>query len=65
MAEPEWKQHGEPSSGAFARLKGPKVFLMIRKQRFVGRGMKLKLGGSKMSTPIIIFGGPSLALSQL
>ena len=35
------------------------------KARFVGRVMKLKLSGSKRSTPTTIFGGPSLALSLL
>ena len=65
MTEPEWKPHGEPSSSAFTRRRRPIVFLTIRRQRFVGRVMKLKLSGSKRSTPTIIFGGPSLALSLL
>jgi hypothetical protein len=36
---------------------------MVREQRFVGRVMKLKLDGSKKSTPTTISGGPSLALA--
>ena len=41
------------------------VALTIQRQRFVGRVMKPKLGGSKRSTPTTTFGGPSLALSLL
>ena len=37
----------------------------IPRQRFVGRVMKLKLSGSKRSTLITIFGGPSSPLPQL
>ena len=40
-------------------------FLTTRRQRFVGRVMKLKLDGSTMSIPTTIFGGPSLAPSPL
>ena len=36
-----------------------------RRQRFVGRVMKPKLGGSTRSAPTTTFGGPSLALSLL
>ena len=52
----------------FKRIQTPKRSIMpltIRRQRFVGRVMKPKLGGSKRSTPITTFGGPSLALSLL
>ena len=38
--------------------------LTTRRQRFVGRVMKLKLGGSKRSTPTTISGGPSSPLSR-
>ena len=47
------------------RQKRSIVAVTIRRQRFVGRVMKLKLSGSKRSTPTTIFGGPSLALSLL
>ena len=49
-----WKPHGEPSSSAFTRQKRsivPTCFLTVRRQRFVGRVMKLKLDGSKRSIP--------------
>ena len=53
------------SSSAFTTQKPSIAALTIRRQRFVGRVMKLKLSGSKRSTPTTIFGGPSLALSLL
>jgi hypothetical protein len=65
MAEPEVEADGEPSSRAFTTPKRSKMALTIRTQRFVGRVMKPKLGGSKRSAPTTTFGGPSLALSLL
>ena len=49
----------------FTRRKRPIVSLTIRRQRFVGRVMKLKLVGSKRSTLITISNGPSSPLPQL
>ena len=47
------------------RRKRSTVGLMMRRKPFVGRAMKLKLGASKRSTPITIFGGPSLVPALL
>ena len=43
----------------FHETEAPDSAPAIRRQRFVGRVMKLKLSGSKRSTLITIFGGPS------
>ena len=75
MAEPEveaaWRAEftldSTPRTDAFTFTtpKRSKMALTIRTQRFVGRVMKPKLGGSKRSAPTTTFGGPSLALSLL
>ena len=43
----------------------PTCFLTTRRQNFVGWVTKLKLDGSKRSTPTTTFGGPLSALSLL
>ena len=43
----------------------PKCFLTTRRQNLVGRVMKLKLDGSKRSTPTTTFGGLLSALLLL
>ena len=65
MAEPEVEAAWRVELSAFTTPKRSIMPLTIRRQRFVGRVMKPKLGGSKRSTPTTTFGGPSLALSLL
>ena len=65
MAEPEVEAAWRAEFKRIHDTKPSIAALTIRRQRFVGRVMKPKLGGSKRSAPTTTFGGPSLALSLL
>ena len=68
MAEPNVEAAWRAELKRFTRQKRtevPTCFLTTRRQNFVGWVTKLKLDGSKRSTPTTTFGGPLSALSLL